>query len=572
MANLSIFHYQSKNFRWTNEDGSVSIRLLAKKGYLSEAKVIYGAKKYNSPLLESEPMKIELENDSIQVFESTLKLKDDRRFTYAFKVKLAEDNQEGYFFSDGLHTLNENKDPIDNFFQICHIFDSEETIIPSIARKKGAVIQIFPDRFAIGDYSKPCMKDVNLKVGNTPNNHSFFGGDFKGIEDHLQYLKDLGITTIYLTPIFKSSSNHRYDVEDYLKIDDRLGGEKGFKKLVDRIHSNGISIVLDGVFNHTSYKNNMFQDVMENGKESKYFDFYYCDGKPDFNKMNYLTFGSAGYMPKLRTENPKVIEFGCKVLNTITSKYNIDGWRFDVADEVAHVFWINVHQTLRSINPSILMIGEDWMASENYLEGNQFDGVMNYQFRKIAIELIANEIINARTARERLIDLLARYSWNNDLSMFNLISSHDTPRFKTLAEGNEDKTLLATLLAVSYPGMFMSYYGDELGMEGGSDPLNRAPIDWNSLDKNKEFQNTYKSILSLKQLEEFITGRIKIETCKDLLIIKRYIDEKKSYKVLLNTRKGYIDLNEDIDEVVIEHNYDKSKNRLSSYGYIVIKN
>lgn len=185
--------------------------------------------------------------------------------------------------------------------------------------------------------------------------------------------------------------------------------------------------------------------------------------------------------------------------------------------------------------------------------------------------MIANEIINARTARERLIDLLARYSWNNDLSMFNLISSHDTPRFKTLAEGNEDKTLLATLLAVSYPGMFMSYYGDELGMEGGSDPLNRAPIDWNSLDKSKEFQNTYKSILSLKQLDEFITGRIKIETCKDLLIIKRYIDEKKSYKVLLNTRKDYIDLNEDIDEVVIEHNYDKSKNRLSSYGYIVIK-
>ena len=398
------------------------------------------------------------------------------------------------------------------------------------------------------------------------------GGTLKGICENLDYIEKLGINCIYLNPIFEAASYHKYDTIDYFEIDPCLGNKVDLKELVQQCHKRGIRVILDGVFNHTSYKNNMFQDVMENGKESKYFDFYYCDGKPDFNKMNYLTFGSAGYMPKLRTENPKVIEFGCKVLNTITSKYNIDGWRFDVADEVAHVFWINVHQTLRSINPSILMIGEDWMASENYLEGNQFDGVMNYQFRKIAIELIANEIINARTARERLIDLLARYSWNNDLSMFNLISSHDTPRFKTLAEGNEDKTLLATLLAVSYPGMFMSYYGDELGMEGGSDPLNRAPIDWNSLNKNKEFQNTYKSILSLKQLEEFITGRIKIETCKDLLIIKRYIDEKKSYKVLLNTRKGYIDLNEDIDEVVIEHNYDKSKNRLSSYGYIVIKN
>lgn len=571
MANLSLFHFQMKNFAWSNKDNSITVRLVAKKGYLKDAKVMYFAKYMGGQSKTSDYMEIVLENDTIQVYETTLKLDYDRRYAYKFLVTLSEDDKQYYFLNYGLERVENVKNPFIGSFQFCHVFDKEKTIVPTIATKKGVVMQIFPDRFDIGDMSKPCMKDKNMNVGDVPNSRSFFGGDLKGIENRLDYIKGLGVSTIYLTPIMKSSSNHRYDVEDYLKIDDRLGGEVSFIGLVDGIHKRDMSIMLDGVYNHTSYLNPMFQDVIKNGEDSKYFEFYYCDGKPEFEKRNYLTFGKHAYMPKLRTENENVIEYCCDVTKTITEKYGIDGWRFDVADEVSHLLWTRMRQTLRNINPGILLIGEDWMASEDYLEGCQMDGVMNYMLRDIVLNLLADESIDAKGARERMIDLLARYSWPNDLSMLNFISCHDTPRFKIMVEGSEAKTLLGLLITVSYPGMFMTYYGDEIGMEGGRDPLNRGAMEWNKVNPDDRFQKMYNEILLLKQLDEFISGRIKIDAYDSILVITRFIKDGNEYAVIMNTSDKEASFNEVTGEHVISKGYDEKRHVLDPYGFIVVK-
>lgn len=571
MANLSLFHYQSKNFRWSNEDNSITVRLLAKKGYIRDAKVVYFAKVRDGQTKTSDLMKIVLENDAIQVYETTIKLDDDRRYVYKFLVTLSEDDRQYYFLNYGLERVEDVKNPFAGSFQFLHLFDNEKTIVPTIAKRKGVVMQIFPDRFDIGDYSKECMKDRNLDAGEEPNSRSFYGGDFKGIESRLDYLKKLGVSTIYLTPIMKSSSNHRYDVEDYLKIDDRLGGEEAFENLVGGIHGRNMNIMLDGVYNHTSYLNPMFQDVVEKGEDSKYFNFYYCDGKPEFEKRNYLTFGKHAYMPKLRTESEEVIDYCCDVTRKMTERYLIDGWRFDVADEVSHLLWTRMRQTLRKIDPGMLLIGEDWMASEDYLEGCQMDGVMNYMLRDIVLALLADKSIDSSQARERMIDLLARYSWPNDLSMLNFISCHDTPRFKTMVGGDERKTLLGLLMTVSFPGMFMTYYGDELGMEGGFDPRNRAAVDWSLADSRNEFQDEYRRIIGLRQLDEFVSGGITIDAEGDLLSIRRHIDEEHGICVVMNTKGDMAEYRKKVSCPILSKGYDASTGEIDGFGYLVYR-
>lgn len=570
MPNLNINHYLYKNFIWSNEDGSVTVRLITSRDYLKSAVVVYGPKPaFKEGFIKKEPMEIVLRNSTSEVWQHTMFL-EDKRYVYYFLVTL-ENGQEYLFNSLGLYPANKKLDIQDNVFQFCHVFDSEKTIVPSIAKKKGAVIQIFPDRFAIGDFKKRSMKDKNIEVGDKVDYRSFFAGDLKGIENHLDYLQSIGISTIYLTPIFKSSSNHRYDVEDYFKIDPRLGGDKALKSLVKALHEKGMSIVLDAVFNHTSYKNPLFQDVVKYGKKSKFYHFYFCQGKPSFKKGNYLRFAYANYMPKLDTSNPEVISYCTSAITYITKKFNIDGWRFDVADEMAHLFFTQIRFALRKINPTLLLIGEDWLPSENYLEGQQFDGVMNYQFRKIVLDLLVNKNIDSAKAKDLFIDLLERYSWNNDLSMFNLLSSHDTPRFKTLAKGSDAKTLLAILLGISYPGMFMSYYGDEIGMEGGRDPDNRRPMDWEENHWDIDFHKNYVDLLQLKQNEEFVSGFVSIENQDDLLLFKRWVSKKKVFTIVLNPSDKTYSYSP-VGDIKIRKGFNKEKNELSPYGYLVFLN
>lgn len=518
-----IRHSSVAPYIWQDENGSVWVRLDAEKGLIKQAAVVFGPKQafMGGKEVKKARMFPYISTSVRDTFLAEMKM-EDRRFAYYFQFI----DQEGNRFVYGSMGPMKEGDP--NFdagcyFQLCWAFSSEALRVPAIAKKKGAVIQIFPDRFYVGDMIKPSMKDVNLKVGGKPAYNSFFGGDLKGIEEKISYLSNLGISTVYLCPIFKSSSNHRYDVEDYLHVDERLGGDSALTSLVNKIHSYGMKIMLDGVFNHCSSKNPLFLDVVEKGRKSPYWGYFLINGsKPDPEKGNYERFASVNRMPKLDTSNPEVIKTCVGFCADVTRRFNIDGWRFDVADEISHDFWRAMNKALKAIDPNMLLIAEDWLPSENYLGCDQLDGTMNYLLRKVILSCVASEApFKAMTIADKLSDLLLRYPWPTNLSMFNLVSSHDVPRLYTLTGCDRDKTLLGTAIAVCFPGMFMSYYGDERKMEGGADPDNRRPIDWNVKNLDQGYFDSYKDLLKLKRLSPCVDGNCRIYAEKDLLYIVR---------------------------------------------------
>lgn len=527
-----VYHQCYRNFVWSNEDRSLTVRLWASKGSLASVSCVFGNKQ-DFDHCQRAPMRLAYSDGIIDCFEGNLKM-EDRRYAYYF-VLTGKDNTRWVYTSMGLEPETAKVDSLGSLFQFCYLFDREIPLIPTLATSKGVVYQIFPDRFDIGEPTKPCMAQKSLAIGETPTYRSFFGGDLKGIQNRLDYLKDLGVSVVYLTPIFKSESNHRYDVLDYRTVDPRLGGDKALTDLVDAIHAKGMAIVLDEVFNHASFHHPYFQDAMQKGKESPYWEYFMIHGdKVDVQAKNYETFASVSGMPKWDTSNPKVIKTLTDDIVMVTEKFHIDGWRFDVADEISHYLWESIHDALKAIDPKMILIGEDWLPSENYLDGHQMDGVMNYQFRKIALDLFASSSITAKQAADRLNALLMRYAWPNTLSMFNLLSSHDTPRFHTLCVDDKgNRTLAALAFGVLYPGLFMAYYGDELEMDGGKDPDNRRPIDWASNAFHGSFFNAYRKILGLAKESAKADGSVSICEKDGLLWMVRF-DESESLTYVYN--------------------------------------
>ena len=236
------------------------------------------------------------------------------------------------------------------------------------------------------------------------------GGDLLGIIKKLNYLEDLGIKGIYLTPIFESVSNHKYDTTDYMKVDKYFGDESILRELITECHKRGIKIVLDAVFNHCGIGFAPFQDVIEKGRESEYFEWFYIDGdKVLFDPINFQAFGFVPYMPKMNTSNPGVKAYLYEVIKYWTEEFDIDGWRLDVSDELDHEFWRGFRKLVKSINPQAIIIGENWHNAYNWLMGDQFDSVMNYSLTKLCLDYFATSEINARTFMYEISSLLIRY-------------------------------------------------------------------------------------------------------------------------------------------------------------------
>jgi cyclomaltodextrinase / maltogenic alpha-amylase / neopullulanase len=372
--------------------------------------------------------------------------------------------------------------------------------------------QIFPDRFARSvTVSKPRHLD---EWGAPPTYHGYQGGDLVGVVEHLDYLVHLGINALYFTPIFQSASNHRYHTHDYEKVDPMLGGNPALRRLVDESHARGIRVVLDGVFNHASRGFFPFHDILENGPDSAYLDWFTVKEFPlyayDKDKApNYQAWWGLPALPKFNIETPEVREFlwgiGRKWI-----EFGIDGWRLDVPNEIDDDrFWQEFRHRVRSANAEAYIVGEVWSDAPRWLQGDMWDAVMNYQFTRACVAFFIGENVNLedlsrtslhpmgptgaeafRRAIERLIGL---YHPNVTAVMLNLLGSHDMARFITLAQGDQSALRLATLFQMTYPGAPSVYYGDEIGMTGGHDPANRGAFPWHrpeSWDTNllHEFQ------------------------------------------------------------------------------------
>ena len=362
--------------------------------------------------------------------------------------------------------------------------------------KHAVFYQIFPDRFAKSKQPRKRLLQNFMweEWHEIPTLQGYKGGDLWGVMEQLDYLQDLGINAIYFTPIFQSASNHRYHTHDYYQVDPMLGGNPAFKDLLDAAHDRNIKIVLDGVFNHASRGFFFFHDILENGPHSPWVDWFKIEGWPlsayDGNfPANYAGWDGNRALPVFNHDNPEVREYIMEIAE-YWIKFGVDGWRLDVPFEIKSPgFWQEFRERVKAVNPEAYIVGEVWEDAREWLDGTQFDGVMNYLFAAPTIAFAAGDRVDlaqlegrsyypypALFAKEygaQIQQVLDLYPWQIQLTQLNLLASHDTARLLTIARGDKASVELATLLLLTFPGAPSIYYGDEVGLPGALDPDSR---------------------------------------------------------------------------------------------------
>ena len=559
MNKSAIYHKQKSNYGYPISYKKFCVRLrVAKEDNFDEVNVIMGPKYGYYRYHYTRPLEKLYEDELFSYYQAEVDIRD-RRVAYIFELKI--DGETYYYSEDGLTTTYDYNRAYFNFFQYSYI--SEDTFVPRIPWTKDAFFyQIFVDRFNMGNSSKN-QDYINLKWGNRPKRDSFAGGDLKGITLMLPYLKKLGINAIYLTPIFEASTNHKYNTIDYYKIDPQFGDEGDFEELVNVSHSLGIKIVLDAVFNHVSDKNPYFLDVVEKGKESKYYDWFVIHGdKVDKKGPNYECFCICRDMPKLNTWNKEVQQYLLDIVKYYVERFHIDGYRLDVADEVCHDFWRMMRKELKSIDEDLIIIGENWHDAFEFLQGDQYDSIMNYAFTKNVQDYLCGRE-DATRISNRLNEVLVRNYDSVNYMMLNLLDSHDTHRLFTLLNKNKDLMEIAFAMLVTYIGIPCMYYGTEIPLEGDFDPSNRRCFELKKKDKN--YFNKIKHLIKLRKLSLLKNGKIKIISDDEMLKIIRYSNKNdKQIELVINltTDNKHIDAK----EVLSSNNYEDGILKTNGYA------
>ena len=334
-----------------------------------------------------------------------------------------------------------------------------------------------------------------------PTRENMFGGNLAGIVDKLDYIASLGVNAVYLCPIFKSNSNHRYHTVDYFEIDPVLGTLKDFDKLVKKAHKLGLRVILDGVFNHCSRGFFQFNSLMELGKNSPYVDWFHVHGWPLHaysGKPNYDCWWGYPALPKFNTDNPDVREYLFSV-GEYWMKRGIDGWRLDVPNEIDDdSFWQEFRRRIKAVNPEAYIVGEIWDEPSRWLQGDQFDGVMNYPLRRAVLAYLFDEkSISLAEFATRLREAFPKGRFGVQM---NLLGSHDTIRLASLPCSNLQRVKLAFAILFFLPGAPCVYYGDEIGMIGGKDPDNRRAFPWDKLleGQRKPIYNYIRELIELR--------------------------------------------------------------------------
>jgi glycosidase len=415
--------------------------------------------------------------------------------------------------------------------------------------KDAVFYQIFPDRFAKSDR---VFKPANLQEWDSPpTRHSFKGGDLLGIAENLDYLADLGVTALYLNPIFVSGANHRYHTDDYYQVDPLLGGNNALDELIVACHDRDMRIVLDGVFNHVGRGFHQFHSLVENGAESPYVNWFTIDGFPlnpyGDGPANYLGWYNLKPLPRLNSDDPVVREFIMQVAEYWLHK-GIDGWRLDVPEEItADGFWEEFRQRVRAVNPDAYIVGEVWEDSSDYIVGGtRFDATMNYLLTVEIISFAAgtyidsNEVvpnpayadlgpIDAVEYANRVDTLFGRYPMESHLANLNLLESHDTARLLTTASNDVASVILSTLLTMTFPGAPCIYYGTEVGVAGSFDPDCRRSFPWDETRWNGKLLSAHRQLTALRHAHPALRapGYRTVAASGHLYLFERFNDNER---------------------------------------------
>lgn len=467
-----------------------------------------------------------------------------KRFRYFFKIYDKANKFLYYLTPNGLSEKIIKNMPM-LYFNMPYL--NKENLLKTPSWVKGSVYyQIFPDRF--------------YKEGNDPEkfevrNENIYGGNLKEIEKKIPYLNELGINCIYMTPIFKADTAHKYDTVDYFSIDPSFGTLEDLKNLVKTAHEYNIKVMLDGVFNHMSYFHPFFQDAIKNGKSSKYYD-YFNFLKPevddiylkkeniptsvefkDFLNQSYESFATVALMPKLNFENKGIQEFVLNVIEYWIKEANIDGWRLDVANEISYDLLRKIQDRAKSISRNIFILGEIWDYPMYWIKSQCLDNTMNYQLSYLIWDLFYKNIDN-----QEFLNQLSKYIGNMPSmiadTQYNLVSSHDTERMYTRVGHNLDKYFSSYNLLFFMPGTPSIYYGDEISMKGEHDPKNRAPWFQKDKDLKEKSLNYFKNLIKIyKEIISRDNSIIKPFLNNDVIIL-----EKKKITLIFN--------NNDVNKVI----------------------
>ena len=426
--------------------------------------------------------------------------------------------------------------------------------------EEGVLYHIFVDRFnKTGKIHNPKKnsfmyanwEDTPMYIKNSEGEIArwdFHGGNLKGIISKLNYLKSLGISIIYLSPIFEAQSNHKYDTGNYKAIDPMFGDEEIFKELIKEAKEKGMSIILDGVFSHTGDDSIYFNKYGNydslgayQSKESKYSSWYNFKNYPN----EYDCWWGVKSMPNVNENEESYMDYIIRDKDSVINKwmnYGVKGWRLDVVDELPNKFLDELRkETLKANNESIL-IGEVWEDASNkisynerrkYLLGNQLNGVTGYVFKNIILDFLTYKI-NSSDVYNKFMTIKENYPKYAFKSNLNLLGTHDTPRI--LTELNEDKELLnlAVAIQMTFEGVPYVYYGDEAGMTGGKDPDNRKTYPWKNEDK--ELIAFYKKMIKDRNNNEVLsrgdTTFLNLEN-EDVFAYIRYMENSQENEVLV---------------------------------------
>ena len=438
---------------------------------------------YGTPVA-MEP-KWELEHNIIW----SVKLRPEfKREQYYFSITAGDETV--ILFEDGFYTPEEaeKKGRLKQYFKFPWL-NPADVITPPDWVNGTVWYQIMPDRFCRGSDAPKRFPTCGWSDSKHIHFWDMYGGDLKGITEKLEYLRDLGITGIYMTPIFLSNSNHKYNTFSYETIDPDFGTEEELVELVDKAHSLGIRVMLDAVFNHCGTEFAPWQDAVKNGLESPYWDWFFINQWPlpklgtNTADGRYYSFAFGTMMPKLNTNNPEVIGYFRKLCTRWLRDWHIDGIRFDVGNEVSHRFLKELNRSLKAIKPDVFLLGEIWHDSSSWLQGDEYDAVMNFPF----LETLHNFWLDNQSSRELMHGLNRCYTmYPRQVSevSFNFIDNHDTMRAVTRC-GSVNTFFQQLAVLMTMPGSACIYYGTEIALPGGDDPDCRRPLPWDRIAEGK---------------------------------------------------------------------------------------
>jgi len=438
-----------------------------------------------------------------------------RRLKYGFRVR--NGSGEVFFSENGIKPYDEravNRAHGHFIFPFIHGIDAPQT--PEWV--EGTVwYQIFPDRFRKGAAAHAPAVCENWETGK-PTYRNFFGGNLAGITEKLPWLAELGISGLYLTPVFCSPSNHKYNTEDYFAVDPHFGDIGELKELVRQAHRLNMRVMLDGVFNHAGDTHPFWQDVLENQENSPYKDYFHIRRfpvrrpGPDVppRDLDFHAFAWVARMPKWNTENPEARKYLLDAAAYWIRECDIDGWRLDVANEVSLDFWRDFSRLMHSLKKDFYVLGEIWHDASNWINAGLFNAVMNYPLEHAVSECFLERKTSPQDFTERLFAVLNRYSDSRNRVGFNLLDSHDTDRALTRANGNGQALRNAFTMMFLLPGSPCIYYGTEVGMEGGGDPDCRRPMIWDEKKQDGELLRFFRELIMMREKYRHIINNAEI--------------------------------------------------------------